>query len=188
QDEKKAEERDRVLVLRGDVAGGKCLEQPEQQSADHRADGAADTAKHGGGEALERQQRSNVVARQGDGSDQDSRHRANRGGDRKGQAYGGARIDADEARGGLIRRGGNHRFADQAALDEAPQQHEDYDGAGEHHQALRQDRRAGDADRIAADKRRQAVEALVEYHLRGAAKKDRGADGDDDEHDGATAA
>src|SRR5215831_17062106 len=67
-----------ILVLRGDVAGGKCLERSEQQSADDRSDGAADAAEHGRGETLERKQRSDVVARQRDGTDQDARHRADR--------------------------------------------------------------------------------------------------------------
>src|ERR1700745_2487723 len=78
QDDQDDEERDRILVLRGDIAGGKCLEQPEQQSADPRSDGAADAAEHGRGETLERQQGSDVVARERDGTDQDARQRADR--------------------------------------------------------------------------------------------------------------
>ena len=54
------------------------IKQSEQETARLRADRAADAAEHGRGETLERQQGSDVVARQRDGSDQDARHRADR--------------------------------------------------------------------------------------------------------------
>ena len=99
-----------------------------------------------------------------------------------------ARVDAHEACGKLVCRGGDNRLAEQGAIDEDPQQHDNDDGAGEHHQALRQNGRAPEANGIVAEPGRQAVEALVEHHLRGAAQENRGADGDDDEHDGAGSA
>src|SRR5919108_3585552 len=183
QNDQDDQERDRVLILRGDVAGGKSLEQSEQQSADHRSDSTADAAEHGGGETFERQHGADVVARERDGSDQDARHRADRGRNRKGQGNDGARIDADETGGEFVRGGRDPRPARQSALDERPQQHDDDHRSGEHYQALRQDGSTADADRIAADKRRQAVKAFVEYHLRDATQKDRRADGDDQQND-----
>ena len=51
-------------------------------------------------------------------------------------------------------------------------------------QALRQDRRAADSDRVVAEQRRQAMKMLVEDDRGHAAHEDRGADGDHDQRTG----
>ncbi len=103
-----------------------------------------------------------------------------------------ASIDAHEAGGKLVRRGGDHSpVPSQGALDEGPQQDDNDDaGAGEHHQALRQDgRAAARIGRVVADTsggrlRESACRIPPAAAWR---RKDRGADGNDDEHDGACA-
>ena len=137
--------------------------------------------EHSRCKTFERQQRTHVVTRQCDRRSKHAGDGADRRRHRKRQADDAAGVDSNETRGETIDGGGDHRFAEQRAIDEQPEQQHDGARTDEHDEALRQDGSAADAHRFAAKDRRQAVKALVEDNLRHTAQEDRGADGDHDQ-------
>ncbi len=177
------DEGDRVLVARRDETGPEGFKDAQQQATRDRPHRVAHPAQDGGGKALQPQHHPRVVGREGDGSDQHSRHCPQQRGEPVGQQQHPADVDPHERGRGRVAGAGEQRLADRRPAKE-PAHHQDEDrGAAHDPQILRQQRRAAELQRRLAGEVGHRVEVLAPDQLGQAAQEDRGPDGDDDQRD-----